>query len=72
MPEREELAAEFNRVSVELEKAAAHCKATSDHFREHNVPSACAHIFACLGHMHNAQKGIDKCAATHSEFAQLR
>jgi len=71
MSKREELAEEFIWISEDLEKAAAHCRTTSERFRGHDVPSVCAHIVACLGHMSKAQKSISACAEVHSELAIL-
>ncbi len=71
MSKREELAEEFTRISEDLEKAAAHCRTTSERFRGHDVTSACAHIVACLGHVSKAQKSLSDCAEVHSEFAIL-
>lgn len=68
---REELASEFESIAEELEKAAAHCRITGKRFSAHDVPSACAHIFASLGHISKAQKSIAECAEIHSNFAQL-
>jgi len=45
MSKCEELADEIERVSVELEKAAAHCRITGEHFKAQNVPRACAQMF---------------------------
>ncbi|RXJ72720.1 hypothetical protein CS022_13880 [Veronia nyctiphanis] len=71
MGKREEMANEFAQIAEELEKAAAHCRVMAEHFGEHNVPRACAHIFASQGHIVKAQKRIESAAEIHSDFAQL-
>jgi len=69
LSKRDELAEEFERIAEELEKAAAHCRITAKRFGEHDIPRACAHLVAGLGHISKAQKGIEQCTETHSNFA---
>lgn len=41
----------LDQVTQELEKALAHAKIASSHFRSQEIPRACAHTVAVLGHV---------------------
>jgi len=71
MDKRDQLADEFIRIAEELEKAAAHSRVTGERFRKHDVPRACAHMVACLGHISRAKKSLTECAEVHSGFAVI-
>jgi len=71
MDKREQLADEFIRIAEELEKAAAHSRITSEHFRKHDVPRACAHMVACQGNMSRAEKSITQCTEVHAGYAMI-
>jgi len=71
LDQREELSKEFELIARELDKAAKHCRVTSNRFSKHEIPAGCAHIFAALGHLSNAKKSIDSCAEIHSLYAEL-
>ncbi len=71
MGAREEISEEFAKIAEELQRAAEHCRTTSERFASHDVPSGCAHAFAALGHLSRAQAGIQTCAERHSLFARI-
>jgi predicted deacetylase len=50
----------------ELERAALHLRTAAKHFREHEVPRACAHLFAAQGHMFGTQAMINERAVVHA------
>ena len=68
---REELAENFNRAAVELEKAAAHCRIAAKRYNSHDVPSGCAHTFASIGHISKANAMITSSAEIHTDFTQI-
>jgi predicted deacetylase len=50
----------------ELERAALHLRTSAQHFRKHEVPRACAHLFAAQGHMLETQTVINEQAVVHA------
>jgi hypothetical protein len=50
----------------ELEWTALHLRTSARHFREHEVPRACAHLFAAQGHMLETQTVINEQAVVHA------
>jgi len=46
--------------------AVRHLRTTARHFREKDVPRACAHTFAAYGHIRQAQARIDERAIEHA------
>lgn len=71
MVAREQIANEFKRAAMELEKAAVHCRISAERFIGKDVPSGCAHAFASLGHISKATASIERNAETHSDFASI-
>jgi len=69
MDSREAIAELFEQASIELEKAAAHCRIAATRYRAHDVPSGCAHAFASVGHISKAKTIISDNAESHSNFA---
>jgi hypothetical protein len=62
---REEAARLFEAAAAELERASAHCRRAAEHFRGHDVPRAAAHAWAALGHLREAELGLDAQARGH-------
>ena len=67
---REEVAAAFKEAARELERAAAHCRIAALHYEDREVPRGCAHAFAALGHLRQAESSIDKNAIFHAGKAR--
>jgi hypothetical protein len=53
-------------VAQELERAALHLRTSAKHFREREVPRACAHLFAAQGHMLETQTVVNERAVVHA------
>jgi hypothetical protein len=56
-------------VAEELRQSEAHVRVTADHFRNREIPRACAHQWAARGHLLKALEGLDEQAREHSERA---
>ena len=65
----EAAAARFDALSLELEKARAHCAVAAAHFRAQEVPRGCAHAIAIRGHLLAASELLDAFAKAHSAQA---
>ncbi len=63
------VAERYDEAAAELDTAAAHLRTAARHFRERETPRGCAHAFAALGHMRNAQNRIDENAILHASKA---
>jgi hypothetical protein len=50
----------------ELERAALHLRTSAGHFREREVPRACAHLFAAQGQMLEGQAVVNERAIVHA------
>lgn len=68
---RDEVAAAFNEVAEKLDRAAAHCRIAALHYENREVPRGCAHAFAALGDLKQAQSSIDANAVFHSGKASI-
>jgi len=62
---REAAARLFEEAAAELDRAAAHCRRAAEHFRGGQVPSATAHGWAALGHLREAELGLEAQARAH-------
>jgi HEPN domain-containing protein len=61
----ETAAAEFDAAADELERAVEHLRVAATHFRDGEVPRACAHAFAAEGHMIEARRQVEHRAVVH-------
>ena len=68
---RDDVAAVFKEAARELERAAAHCRIAALHYQDREVPRGCAHAFAAIGHMKQAESAIDNNAIFHSGKARI-
>ena len=66
---RDEAAETLERLAAELELAARHCRTAAGHYRQREVPRACAHLFAAHGHLRRAQRGLDALAEEHADHS---
>jgi hypothetical protein len=64
---RDEAAALLERASEELRQADAHLRVAADHFRNREIPRACAHQWAARGHLLKALAAMDEQAREHAE-----
>jgi hypothetical protein len=61
----EAAAALYEDAAAELERGAAHCRVTAEHFRNGEVPRAAAHAWATRGHVLAASRRLDEQAEEH-------
>jgi hypothetical protein len=59
----------YEEAARELEVAAAHLRRTAEHFRNREIPRACAHVFAAQGHLLVVHKIIEDHALLHASKA---
>lgn len=59
----------YEQAAKELDVAAAHLRTTAKHFRNKEVPRACAHVFAAQGHLSTVHKIIEDHALLHASKA---
>ncbi|HET7590695.1 MAG TPA: hypothetical protein VFK14_11010 [Solirubrobacterales bacterium] len=70
MSERlDKVAALYDEVAAELERAAAHAAVAAQHFRDENVPRGSAHAWALHGHLLEAQERLAQQAREHARFS---
>lgn len=62
----ESTASQYDRISAELEAAAAHARVAASHFRDREAPRGCAHAFSTQGHMRTAQNILDELSMIHA------
>jgi hypothetical protein len=62
----EEVARQYEQTATECEAAAVHLKRTASHFRHGEVPRACAHAWAALGHLIGAEQLLRRLAELHA------
>ena len=55
----------FEEAAAELDRASAHCRRAAEHFRDDQVPRAAAHAWAALGHLREAEQGLEAQARAH-------
>jgi hypothetical protein len=70
MTDSEVAAERCEHAAQELERAASHLRTSAQHFREHEVPRACAHLFAAQGHMLETQTVINERAVVYTAKSQ--
>jgi hypothetical protein len=66
----ETMAARLDEVAGELERAARHASVAARHFRDKEVPRACAHTLAVEGHLSTCRRLLDEIAVAHAAHAQ--
>jgi hypothetical protein len=64
---RDEAALLLDGVAEELRQSEAHVRVAAKHFRDREIPRACAHQWAARGHLLKALEGLDEQAREHSE-----
>lgn len=64
---RDETAQLLDDVAEELRQSEAHVRVAAQHFRNREIPRACAHQWAARGHLLKALEGLDEQAREHSE-----
>jgi hypothetical protein len=69
-PSLAEMKAHFERAAAELEVAARHCRIAAEHFAAQEVPRGCAHGFAALGNMAEAQEALTAATRLHATKAR--
>jgi hypothetical protein len=70
MSERlDRVAALYDEVAAELERAAAHAAVAAQHFRDESVPRGSAHAWAVQGHLREAQARLDEQAREHARLS---
>ena len=67
---RDAAADRLEALAAELELAARHCRVAAGHYRDREIPRACAHMWAGYGHLHRAQRGLDELAEHHADHSQ--
>ena len=67
----EQTALEYERAAQELETAIKHLQHTANHFRNREVPRACAHVVATLGHMNQARDVLERLMVEHAAKASV-
>lgn len=68
---REAAARLFEEAAAELERASGHCRRAAERFRDGEVPGATAHAWAALGHLREAELGLEAQARGHRLRANL-
>lgn len=64
---RDETALLLDGVAEQLRESEAHVRVAAQHFRDREIPRACAHQWAARGHLLKALEGLDEQAREHSE-----
>lgn len=67
----EDVAQRCEDAARELEMAVKHLAHTAAHFRNEDVPRACARTLAALGHTKSAQVILDELAMQHASKASV-
>ncbi len=68
---RDEVAARFKEAAAQLDRAAAHCRIAALHYENREVPRGCAHAFAALGDLKQAENAIAANAVFHAGKASV-
>jgi hypothetical protein len=63
------VAALYDEVAAELERAAAHASVAAQHFRGEDVPRGSAHAWAVHGHLLEAQARLAEQAREHARLS---
>jgi hypothetical protein len=61
----------YEDAAAELDRAAAHCRVSAEHFRNAEVPRGAAHAWAAFGHVREALDRLEQQARDHSKRALL-
>lgn len=61
-----EAAQRYEDAADELERAVQHLRTTARHFRDMEVPRACAHAFAAQGHLYTTEAILKELAVLHA------
>jgi hypothetical protein len=61
----------FDEAAAELDRASGHCRRAAERFRDGEVPGAAAHAWAALGHLREAELGLETQASGHRLRANL-
>jgi len=72
MSPMEQAALDYEQAAHELERATAHLRESAKHMREREVPRACAHALAALGHLKQAEQRVHARAIDHAGRSHLR
>lgn len=67
----EEIAALYDQMAAELERAHQHAKIAAQHFRDRDVPRGCAHAFAVEGHIRASEDLMSRHLTSHARRALL-
>src|SRR4030095_8568042 len=67
----DEDARQYEQTAAECEAAALHLKRTASHFRDGDVPRACAHSWAAFGHFVGAEQLLKELAQLHGRDSLL-
>lgn len=68
---RETAAVGLESAADELDRAVQHLRVAAGHFRDGEVPRACAHTFAAEGHMIEARRMVEHRAVVHRTKSQV-
>ena len=60
------VAARYEEIAAELERAAEHARTAAGHFRDENVPRGAAHAWSVHGHLREADAKLDAQAREHA------
>ncbi len=61
----------YDEAAEELDRAAAHCRRSAEHFRNREVPRGAAHAWAARGHVLEAEARLDAQARTHASKSSV-
>lgn len=64
-------AVDHERVADRLEQAARHLRRTAEHFRDGEVPRACAHVVAAQGLLSETRRRLDALAELHASRSEV-
>jgi hypothetical protein len=67
---RQQAAEQYDQAAAELEAAVDHLRITAGRFRNDDVPSGCAHVFAAQGQLYKAEELLRQLAILHASKAQ--
>jgi hypothetical protein len=61
----------YEDAAQELDRAAGHCRVSTEHFRGGEVPRGAAHAWAAFGHVREALDRLEQQARFHATQARL-
>jgi hypothetical protein len=62
----EDAATMLEQSTKELEVKRQHLRVAAQHYRDHEVPRACAHVWSATGHLKTAGRLLDDLAIVHA------